>query len=190
MAAVVGACGLVAFLLRTDVQTFRIPSESMEPTLEVDDRIAANKDAYDDAEPRRGDIVVSRPPEGALDGECGRRIGVNALCPEPTDDEADVFYVQRVVALPGDELRVVDGEAIVDGEPLDEPYTRPCPTGDLCTFRGSITIPEDHFFVMGDNRGASSDSRFWGPIPRSSIVGRVDDCWPFGLRCEKTSDPG
>ena len=190
VAAVAGVLVGAAFLLRTDVQRFRIPTENMLPTLEVGDKVRANKDAYDDADPERGDIVVSHPPQGALDAECGKKVRGNTLCSEPAGEAADVFFVQRIVALPGDELRVIDGKAIVDGKPLDEPYAQECGAGIGCTFRGSITIPDDHFFVMGDNRGASDDSRFWGPIPRDQLVGRVDDCWPLGLRCEKTSDPG
>jgi signal peptidase I len=180
------------FFLRTDTQRFRIPSESMRPTIGVGDHITANKDAYDDADPQRQDIVVSHPPRGAIAGgaQCGRPVGGRELCPEPAGGPADVFFVHRIVAVPGDRLRIVDGHAIVDGKRLDEPYAQDCPAAELCTFRGEITIPPGHYFVMGDNRGASDDSRFWGPVPRANIVGRVDDCWPLGLKCEKTSDPG
>ena len=192
VAAVVGLLVPLAVIFRTDTQTFRIPSESMLPTLEIDDRISVNKEAYDDAEPQLQDIVVSHPPEGALEGSgCGVPVEGRRLCPRPAGGAADVFFVQRVVARPGDRLRVRDGRAIVDGEPLDEPYIRDCGAlPDVCTFRGEITIPRDHYFVMGDNRGASDDSRFWGPVPRDQIVGRVDKCLPLGLRCSETDDPG
>lgn len=192
LAAVLGLALLAVLFLRTDVQTFRIPSESMAPTLRIDDRITANKEAYDEEDPRRGDIIVSHPPRGAIEGgaQCGRRVDANELCPEPAGGPADVFFVHRIVALPGDRLRIVDGHAIVDGKRLAEPWAQECGGGPQCTFRGEITIAPDHYFVMGDNRGASDDSRFWGPIRRESIVGRVDDCWPLGLKCEKTSDPG
>jgi signal peptidase I len=191
IAAIAG--GLLVFLVvfvRSDVQSFRIPSESMMPTLEVDDRITVNKDAYDDVAPQVGDIVVLHPPEGALEARCGEPVPAGRLCPRPVGDAADVFFVDRIVAGPGDRLRIVDGRATVDGERLDEPYAEECAIPESCTFRGSITIPDDHFFVMGDNRGASDDSRFWGPVPRDQIVGRADRCLPLGLKCEKTSDPG
>ena len=179
---------IVTFLLvfvRTDVATFRARSESMAPTLDVGDRIAANEEAYDDAGPEVGDIVVFHPPAGVTEGaRCGAPVGPRELCPEPVDEAADVTFVFRIVAGPGDRLRVRDGRAIVDGEPLDEPYARLCTgDGETCTFRGEVTIPPDHYFVMGDNRAASSDSRFWGPVPRDRIVGRVDDCTLLGLWC-------
>ena len=190
LAAAVGLLVPLALFFRHDVQTFRIPSESMRPTLEVDDRITVNKDAYDDTGPELQDIVVSHPPEGALEGRCGVLVGAGELCSRPGGGPADVFFVQRVVARPGDSLRVRDGRAIVNGRPLDEPYAADCRGGPLCTFRGEITIPRDHYFVMGDNRGASDDSRFWGPLPRDHIIGRVEDCLPLGLRCSETDDPG
>lgn len=181
------AAGLVlTFLLvfvRTDVATFKARSESMAPTLDVGDRIAANEEAYDDADPEVGDIVVFRPPAGATEGGgCGAPVGARELCAEPAEEPADVRFVFRIVAGPGDTLSVRRGRAIVDGKPRDEPYA--C-TGDseICTFRGEVTIPPNHYFVMGDNRGAADDSRFWGPVPRSQIVGRVDDCTLFGLWC-------
>ncbi|MDQ3739788.1 MAG: signal peptidase I [Actinomycetota bacterium] len=192
VAAVLGALGLTGWLLRVDTRRYRIPSESMVPTLKIDDRIIVNEDAYDDDDPRIGDIVVIHPPAGAT-GEtarqCGARVRTGQLCPRPSREVADVSFVERIVAGPGDRLRVVDGKAIVDGKPLDEPYAQACGGGMACTFRGEITIPDGHYFMMGDNRGASDDSRFWGPVPRDQIVGRVDDCSLLGLKCERTSDP-
>ena len=190
LAAALGVLVPLALIFRTDTQTFRIPSESMLPTLEINDHIRVNKEAYDDAEPQLGDIVVIHPPKGALEGRCGVPVGARRLCPRPAGGPDEVFFVDRVVARPGDRLRVRDGRAIVNGEPLDEPYVNDCDGLESCTFRGEITIPRDHYFVMGDNRGASDDSRFWGPIPRDQIVGRADKCLPLGLRCSETDDPG
>ena len=189
VAALVGVAATLVWFLREDVQTFRIPSESMTPTLDVDDRVDVNKDAYGDEDPQVGEIVVIHPPEGALDGRCYVSVD-DRLCPRAAGGPADVFFVQRIVAGPGDRLRVRDGRAIVDGRPLDEPYAADCEAIPACTFRGELTIPRDHYFMMGDNRGASSDSRFWGPVPRDQIVGRAEDCWPLGLRCSETDDPG
>ena len=193
LAAVVGTHGVVALAQRTDTRRFRTPSEAMAPTLSVGSHITINEDAYDDADPQVGDIVVVHPPKGALGLEgplCGRRLDGNRLCDSPSGGPADVFFVKRIVALPGERLRVVDGKVIRDGRRLAEPYAQECGGGSNCTFRGEITIPADHYFLMGDNRGASDDSRFWGPVPRHQILGRADDCWPLGLRCEKTDDPG
>ena len=188
-----GAIAVAGLLLRTDTQTFRVPSEAMAPTVAINERVTVNKDAYDDEDPELRDIVIIRPPAGAVDpgGEqCGAPVKSRGLCARPTKKAADVFFIKRVVAGPGDRLRVRGGKAIVGGKPLDEPYAQPCGGGEACDFRGEITVPRDHWFVMGDNRGASDDSRFWGPVPRDQILGRVDDCTLLRLRCEKTSDPG
>jgi signal peptidase I len=193
VAAVVGVIGLTAFALKPSTKGYRIPSESMVPTLKVDDRITVNRDAYDGDDPRVGDIVVIHAPKGAVDESgdmCGADIRQGELCPEPTEGQDEITFVERIVAGPGDRLRVRDGKAIVDGRPLDEPWAQECGGGEMCTFRGEITIPDDHYFLMGDNRGASDDSRFWGPVPRAQIVGRVDECWPLGIRCSRTDDPG
>jgi signal peptidase I len=191
-AAVLGVAA-IAFVLfvRTDAQSFRMKAGSMEPTFKLEERFTLNKDAYDGNDPERHDLVVIRPPQGALEGGCGREVSPRALCPQPTEDVADVTFLKRVVGLPGDELRVVDGKAVIDGRPLDEPYVNAsfC-AEDTCTFRGAITVPEGHYFVMGDNRGASDDSRFWGPVPRDQVVGRVDDCLPLGLRCTEDDRTG
>ncbi len=193
VAAVVGVIGLAAFALKPSTKGYRIPSESMVPTLKIDDRITVNRDAYGDEDPQVGDIVIIRAPKGAVDENgpvCGTDIRPGELCPKPTEGHDDISFVERIVAGPGDRLRVRDGKAIVDGKPLDEPWAQECGGGEMCNFRGEITIPDDHYFMMGDNRGASDDSRFWGPIPRAQIVGRVDDCWPLGIRCSRTDDPG
>ena len=190
-AAVIGVVAASLFLLRPDTRSFRIPAESMVPTIEVGERIRVNEDAYEAEDPERGDLVVAHPPEGAIDGElCGGPSGPDTLCAEPAGGPAEVLFVERVVAVPGDRLAVRGGRAIVDGKPLDEPYAADCLSADGCDFRRPIEVPADHYFLMGDNRGASDDSRFWGPVPRSSIVGRVDDCWPLGLRCSERDEAG
>ncbi|HEX8204736.1 MAG TPA: signal peptidase I [Solirubrobacteraceae bacterium] len=177
--------------LRTDSQSFRMRAGSMEPTFEPEERFTVNKEAYDEERPERYDIVVFHPPEGALEGTCGKQGAFGVLCPKPTGGAADVTFLKRVVGLPGDEVRIVEGKAVIDGRRLAEPYANLGACGpETCTFRGTITVPPDHYFVMGDNRGASDDSRFWGPIPGDQIVGRVDDCWPLGLRCTEDDRTG
>lgn len=196
--AVAAALGVLVLVLlvfvRTDTQSFHMRAASMEPTIAPDERFTVNEEAYHEAAPQRRDLVVLHPPVGAIAGatSCGVEVGVRRLCPRPTEEaETDVMFLHRVVALPGERLRVVEGRAVVDGEPLREPYAnvRLC-AAHGCTFRGSVTIPDDHYFVMGDNRGASDDSRFWGPVHRDQIVGRVDDCLPLGLRCTEDDRAG
>lgn len=163
---------LVAVLLRTFVvQTFYIPSGSMEPTLQVGDRILVNKLSYHLHGVGRGDIVVfSRPPAE----NCGG--------PEVND------LVKRVVGLPGETLSLSGGRVYVDGRRLDESWlpaseqgeTRPGPGGTLYSLQHAYRVPANDYFVMGDNRTDSCDSRYWGPISKSLIVGRVEmRVWPL-----------
>jgi signal peptidase I len=163
---------LVAVLLRTFVvQTFFIPSGSMEPTLQVGDRILVNKLSYHLHGVGRGDIVVfSRPPAE----NCGG--------PQVND------LVKRVIGLPGETLSLSDGNVYVDGRRLDESWlpasaqgvTRPGPGGTLYSLQHAYKVPANDYFVMGDNRTDSCDSRYWGPISRSLIVGKVEmRVWPL-----------
>ena len=164
------ALGIQAFL----VKPYRIPSESMVPTLSVDQRVLVNRLGNNFGEPEIGDVMVFHPPTGAT-GEsgssCGTEIAENEICPKPTGEKADVNFIKRVIAGPGDEVRIRDGRAIVNGKERKEPYVRPCEGGQGCDFDGEITVPAGHWFMMGDNRGASDDSRFWGPVPRDWFIG-------------------
>jgi signal peptidase I len=176
------ALGIQAFI----VKPYQIPSPSMEPTLDINQRVLVNRLSYRlGGDPSIGDIVVFHPPVGA---ERGNRCGVpkdqGEPCPEPTPDMADTNFIKRVVAGPGDTLSIEKGVPVVNGEPLEEDYTRPCRFGG-CDFPSEITIPDDHYFMMGDNRGGSDDSRYWGPVPRDWIIGEAFfTYWPpkrFGL---------
>jgi len=163
---------LVAVLLRTFVvQTFFIPSGSMEPTLQIGDRILVNKLSYHLHGVDRGDIVVfSRPPAE----NCGG--------PEVND------LVKRVVGLPGDVISLSRGYVYIDGKRLDESWlpageqgiTSEGPQGNASNLVHPYHIPANEYFVMGDNRNDSCDSRYWGPIKRSLIVGKVEvRVWPI-----------
>jgi signal peptidase I len=168
---------------------YRVPSGSMVPTLRIGSHFIANQHAYDGgALPQLGDIIVFHPPAGSADDTCATPDRQpDAPCSWPDGGPARVTFVKRVVALPGDRLSLVQGHVVRNGIELAEPYAsfRACArdrsTG--CTFAREITIPAGHVFVMGDNRGASDDSRFWGPVARSSILGRVDRCGFLQLSC-------
>lgn len=172
--------GAILFLLFVVVpllfKPFRIPSESMKPTVEIGDRILVRRGGYT---PERGDVVVSQPPAGAEHGrlECGvpgfDPVERRQACPRPTEQRSDQNFVHRVVALGGDRLRIEGGRTFVNGRRQDEPYIEPDESCDVCNLPREITVPEDHVFVMGDNRGASADSRFWGPVKQDWIVGEV-----------------
>jgi signal peptidase I len=165
------ALGIQAFL----VKPYRIPSESMVPTLEVNQRVLVNRIGNNFSDPEVGEIMVFHPPQGAVDGsggKCGTELtSERQLCPRPVDQKADVNFIKRVVAGPGDKLQVREGRVILNGRPLDEDYAERCVNSSGCDFEGEITIPEDHWYMMGDNRGQSDDSRFWGPVPREWFIG-------------------
>jgi signal peptidase I len=163
------ALGIQAFL----VKPYRIPSESMVPTLQVGQRVLVNRVSGRLSDPDVGDIVVFHPPAGAeQDNMCGEgEPPEGAACDQPTPEKADVNFIKRVVAGPGDRLSIRNGRVILNGKAQKEPFIAPCGGGEGCDFPRTITIPADHYFMMGDNRGSSDDSRFWGPVPRKWIIG-------------------
>ncbi len=163
---------VVAFLLRTFVvATYSIPSGSMEPTLKIGDRIVVNKLSYDLHGVDRSNIVVfSTPPTENCAGP-------------PVSD-----LVKRVIGLPGEIISLHDGHVLINGRILPEPYLPPSARDDTYPGPGSVAyslhhafrIPADDVYVMGDNRAESCDSRYWGPIAKSTIVGKVDiRIWPL-----------
>ena len=160
--AVVVVAVLVSLLIRTYVfQTFFIPSGSMEPTLQVGDRIVVSKLSTEFGTIHIGDILVFRAP-AAVRTECG-------------DDVADL--VKRVIGLPGDHLTSKGNTIYVNGSPLKQPWTHYEPIGKAI---GNVTVPRNHYFMMGDNESDSCDSRFWGTVPRSSIIGKAFlRIWPL-----------
>jgi signal peptidase I len=167
------ALGLALAIQAWLVKPYQIPSQSMEPTLDVGQRVLVNRFGYHLGDPSIGDIVVFHPPSGADRGaECGRPHGPREACPAPTPTRSDQNFIKRIVAGPGDTLAVRNGHPVVNGvEKADEPYTMPCGNGGACNLPKPIAIPPDHYFMMGDNRGASDDSRFWGPVPREWLIG-------------------
>jgi signal peptidase I len=147
------------------VNPYRIPSSSMEPTLHcaapeigcqagTSDRVLANRFVYRFKDPDRGDIVVFRTPEQAAE-----------QCPGPGG-----VFVKRLVGLPGDELEIRDGQLYLNGEPQSEPYVYGGEVGDNF---GPVTVNEDEYFMMGDNRYQSCDSREWGTVPHENLIGPV-----------------
>jgi signal peptidase I len=172
---VVVALGLALLIQAFLIKPYRIPSESMEPTLAVGQRVLVDRIGNRFGDPSVGDIVVFHPPGGAeqpFGEQCGATPPEGQVCLEHTPDEADTTFIKRIVAGPGDRIRIQDGQVVRNGQPVDEPYTLPCPAGgEGCTFPREVTIPAGEWFMMGDNRGSSDDSRFWGPVPRDWIIG-------------------
>ena len=162
------ALGIQAFL----VKPYKIPSGSMLPTLKIDQRVLVDRIGARFSDPDVGDVVVFHPPAGAEHDECGGGDPPEEqVCLEPTKTKADVNFIKRVVAGPGDRLQILDGHVVLNGKRQKESFILPCTDGSDCDFPTEVTIPADHYFMMGDNRGSSDDSRFWGPVPRKWIIG-------------------
>ncbi|MDO9353990.1 MAG: signal peptidase I [Solirubrobacteraceae bacterium] len=168
-------------VLRVGFKAYKLPAPSMQPTLEVGDRILMKKGGYD---PEVGDIVIlhapasvddfSDPAEGCKGGKPARR----RACEVPDDGpRAEAAYVQRIVAGPGDLLKLRDGRVTVNGVPERVTGLPACQND--CTFQG-FEVPAGHWFTLGDNRGNSSDGRYWGPLNRAAIDGPVvARYWPL-----------
>ena len=172
LVGVLVAAVLLAVLLRTFVvATYSIPSLSMEPTLQIGDRIVVDKLAYHLHGVGTGDIVVFATP-------------ANENCAGPP--VADL--VKRVIGLPGQTVSLAGGKVYIDGAYLPEPWlplevrnqTFPGPSDAPYSLHDAYRVPSGDVYVMGDNRTESCDSRYWGPVPKSSIVGKVDvRIWPL-----------
>jgi signal peptidase I len=168
--------GAIVFALAgPDGKPYRVPSEAMEPTIHRGQRIHVDMGAYDHDQPKIGDVVILHPPLGADTNECGAPKPQDQMCARPTPELGSVTFVKRVVGLPGDRLAMREGRLIRNGRPVGEPYTKRCGGYDGCDLPRTIRVPAGHYFLLGDNRGASDDSRFWGPVPKRALLGRVKD---------------
>ena len=151
----------LALLIRTFIAEPRyIPSDSMLPTLYTGDRLVIEKVSYKFHPPETGDIIVFQPPL-----ELQRR-----------GYPKDQAFIKRVIGEPGEVISVAKGKVYLNGQPLQEDYIAEPPN---LPFQ-AVTVPEDQYFVMGDNRNDSNDSRYWGFLPRKNIIGRATfRFWPF-----------
>lgn len=158
---------------------FRVWSNSMVPTLTIGQQILVDRVTLRFDRPDRGDIVVFKAPGGATSNTCGVRRAIDQPCPLPTEQRSDAVFIKRVVGLPGDRLKVLQGLAYIDGKLQSDPKVRSDAKCDICNLPTDITVPPGHFFVMGDNRAHSDDSRYWGPVPGDWLVGRAFfSYWP------------
>ncbi|MGK7940398.1 MAG: signal peptidase I [Crocosphaera sp.] len=150
---------ILAFGIRTFVAEARyIPSSSMEPTLQINDRLIIEKLSYHFREPIRGDVVVFNPTE-ALKAQ----------------DFHDAF-IKRIIGLPGETVEVKMGKVYVNGEEITETYIAEDPNYDY----GPVEVPEGEYLVLGDNRNNSYDSHYWGFVPKDKIIGKAFvRFWPF-----------
>ncbi len=150
---------ILAIGIRTLVAEARyIPSSSMEPTLEINDRLIIEKISYRFKTPQRGDVVVFSPTDTLKE-----------------QNFKDAF-IKRVIGLPGETIEVKGGKVYVNGQPIREKYIEEAPEYSY----GPETVPEDQYLVLGDNRNNSYDSHYWGFVPRKNLIGRaIVRFWPF-----------
>ena len=180
--AIVIAVVLALFIRTFVVQAFKIPSGSMKPTLLVGDHILVNKFLYGIKIPFTDNYLISlsRPKRGDV-----------IVFKYPLDTKKD--YIKRVVGLPGDRIEFSNKELIINGQVVDDPHAKYSLHGNLRKF-GPVAVPDDHLFVMGDNRDESSDSRVWGFVPISYLKGKAFliywswDSRKFGLRWSRLGD--
>ncbi|HWD65598.1 MAG TPA: signal peptidase I [Solirubrobacteraceae bacterium] len=178
---VVVAVGLALLIQAFIVKPYKIPSGSMIPTLDVGQRVLANRL---DTSPSLGDVVVFHPPIGADAEHCTdprQGNGSRQACDTAGREDTTQTYIKRVVGLPGDHISIVSGHVIRNGRMENAPYAEPCTATINCTFPHTFTVPPGQYFMMGDNRGESDDSRFWGPVRHSWIIGvAFFTYWPVG----------
>lgn len=150
---------VLAIGIRTLVAEARyIPSSSMEPTLEINDRLIIEKISYRFRTPQRGDVVVFSPTDTLRE-----------------QNFKDAF-IKRVIGLPGDTVEVKGGTVYINGEPLREKYIEESPDYKY----GPVKVPQDQYLVLGDNRNNSYDSHYWGFVPRDNLIGRaLVRFWPL-----------
>ncbi|MDA8235233.1 MAG: signal peptidase I [Clostridia bacterium] len=147
---------ILAVIIRFFIfQPFYIPSGSMEPTLTEGDRIIVNKFLYRFKEPQRADVIVFK---------------------YPLDEKRD--FIKRIIGVPGDTVEIKNNELIINGKPVPEPYL--AQNLEQNGNYGPVTVPQDRYLMLGDNRNNSEDSRIWGMLPKENIRGKaVVLYWPI-----------
>jgi signal peptidase I len=150
---------LMFLVIRLAVQNFNIDGMSMEPNLHNQELVLVDKWSYHFNQPERGDVIVFVAP------------------PNPAQD-----YIKRIIGLPGDVITIKDTQVIVNGTALDETYIDPHRQGNPFAPTSNLVVPQGAYFVLGDNRGGSSDSRDWGCVPQGNVIGRAALVyWPLGF---------
>ncbi len=180
VAIVAAALGLALLIQAFVVKPYRIPSGSMEPTLGIGQRILVDRLETNFGSPHVGEILVFHPPNAYAQGCADPNQGQNgsgqdsaAACDAAWKQPSSQTFVKRVVGLPGDRISIHNGHVIRDGVRETDSYIAGCAGSGSCNFPDTITVPRGDYFMMGDNRGESDDSRFWGPIPKAWIIGQA-----------------
>jgi signal peptidase I len=176
---VVAALGLALVVEGFFVKPYRIPSVSMVPTLAVGQRVLVNRLELRFSSLHVGDIVVFHPPADYNDcanpsqGQPGGGPGQQQACDTAQAKDSSTTFIKRLVGLPGDHLQIRDGHVIRNGVAERDSYIVPCRGDADCNFPATIVVPPGDYYMMGDNRPDSQDSRFWGPVKRAWIIGKA-----------------
>jgi len=172
------ALGLALTIQAFVVKPYEIPSGSMLPTLQINQRVLVDRIGTHFSSPAVGDIYVFHPPASEVCANTGQ--GENqaaapgaSACDMAQTAESTQTYVKRVVGLGGDRLSIRDGHVYRNGVRERDAYITPCDGAGECNFPATITVPRGDYYMMGDNRRNSLDSRFWGPVPKAWIIGQA-----------------
>ena len=154
---------------------FQVPSASMEPALPIGAWILVDPHAYRTHAPAIGDVVVLRPPTGfgSSSNRCGATPPKGQACARARRGVVATYIPRRIVGLPGDRIAIRHGRVVRNGVPERSGPAKPCGGRRACELPRPFTVPRGAYYVMGDNRGSSDDSRAWGPVPQRSILGRA-----------------
>jgi signal peptidase I len=176
LAAVLAGCSVA--LAGASLHAWRVPAASMEPTLRPGAVVYTKPGPV---HVRLDEVVIVHPPRGALRGAlgvCGAHVASTQVCLDPTGGRSSTFYIERVVALGGQRIALFGGHVVRDGKLQAEPFARvsTCALARICNYPNAVTVPRGYVFLLGDNRARSDDSRFWGPVPSSWIVGVAQTC--------------
>jgi signal peptidase I len=176
---VVVAVGLAVGIQAYLVKPYKIPSVSMLPTLRVGQRILVDRIGMHFGSPSVGEVMVFHPPRDYMqcadpnEGEGVAGTKDAHACDVQQKLESSTTFVKRIVGLPGDHLQIRNGIVWRNGVKEKAHYTIPCDGAETCQFPGTIIVPKGDYFMMGDNRPDSDDSRFWGPVPRAWLIGQA-----------------
>lgn len=170
------ALGMALLIQAYLVKPYKIPSGSMEPTLDIGQRVLVNRLAARFGDPKVGQVTVFHPPQGAGASDGTETCGdpnkeMDQACSRPVPKRSDEYFIKRIVAGPGDRIFIRSGHVFRNGKRQPDDFTAPCGAGSACNLERPIRVPAGHWFMMGDNRGESDDSRFWGPVPTDWIIG-------------------
>lgn len=175
---VAAALGLALLIQAFLIKPYEIPSGSMEPTLTINQRVLVDRIGTHFSSPAIGDILVFHPPSSescanAHQGENQAGPQWPSACDVSQRTKSSQTYIKRVVGLPGDRLSIRDGHVYRNGKREADSFTEPCDGVGECNFPVTITVPHGDYYMMGDNRPNSLDSRFWGPVPKAWIIGKA-----------------